>query len=78
MKKKYSPKEYPKYDNYDAIEVDSIKNIPVDYYGLMGVPVTFFCKCHTEKFIIEGKTEKPLLNGKNLFKRIFVRRKKEA
>jgi hypothetical protein len=38
--KKYTPEEYPKYDNYDAIEVSRTKNIPVDYDGAMGVPIT--------------------------------------
>lgn len=36
----YSPEKYPKYDNYDAIEVSRIKDIPYDYDGVMGVPVT--------------------------------------
>jgi len=39
--KKYTPEEYPKYDNYDAIEVSRTKNIPIDYDGYMGVPITF-------------------------------------
>jgi hypothetical protein len=39
--KKYSPDEYPKYDHYDAIEVSRSKNIPADYKGAMGVPITF-------------------------------------
>lgn len=38
----YSPEKYPKYDNYDAIEVSRIKDIPYDYEGVMGVPVTIF------------------------------------
>lgn len=42
--KRYSPEEYPKYDNYDAIEVGEVNRIPVDYEGVMGVPVTFLDK----------------------------------
>lgn len=39
--KKYTPEEYPHYDNYDAIEVGKVENIPKDYEGAMGVPITF-------------------------------------
>ena len=41
LTKYYNPVDYPKYDNYDAIEVSRVKNIPMDYNGLMGVPITF-------------------------------------
>lgn len=51
---RYSPEKYPKYDNYDAIEVGAVKDIPFDYSGVMGVPVSFFDKyCH-EQFEIVG------------------------
>ena len=50
--KKYSPEEYPKYDNYDAINVDSYKDIPYDYFGAMGVPVTFLDKYNPNQFEI--------------------------
>lgn len=40
----YSPEKYPKYDNYDAINVDKISDIPCDYDGVMGVPLTFMMK----------------------------------
>lgn len=40
LTKKYDPEKYPKYDNYDAIEVSRIKDIPYDYDGVMGVPIT--------------------------------------
>ena len=46
--------EYPKYDNYDAIEVSKVVNIPKDYYGVMGVPVTFLDKYCPEQFEIIG------------------------
>lgn len=38
----YSPEKYPSYENYNAIEVSKVKDIPKDYYGFMGVPITFF------------------------------------
>lgn len=41
LSKYYNPVDYPKYDNYDAIEVSLCRNIPIDYTGLMGVPITF-------------------------------------
>ena len=41
---KYSNEYFPKYDNYDAINVDVTANIPEDYYGVMGVPITFLDK----------------------------------
>ena len=56
--KKYSPEEYPKYDNYDAIEVSTYKDIPTDYEGVMGVPITFLDKYNPEQFEIIGITKK--------------------
>ena len=50
--KKYIPEEYPKYDNYDAINVDKTKDIPMDYSGAMGVPITFLDKYSPEQFEI--------------------------
>ena len=50
--KKYTPEEYPKYDNYDAINVDKVANIPCDYDGVMGVPITFLDKYNPEQFEI--------------------------
>lgn len=49
---KYDPKKYPKYDNYDAIEVGKVVNIPKDYKGVMGVPITFLDKYCPEQFEI--------------------------
>ena len=52
--KRYS-NEYPKYDNYDAIEVSKVSDIPMDYDGVMGVPITFLDKyCPTQFEIIGG------------------------
>ena len=50
--KKYNPEEYPKFDNYDAINVNSYKEIPCDYKGLMAVPVTFLDKFNPNQFEI--------------------------
>ena len=54
--KNYTPEEYPKYDNYDAINVDKVSEIPVDYDGVMGVPITFLDKYNPEQFEILGLT----------------------
>lgn len=54
---RYSPEEYPKYDNYDAIEVSKTLNIPCDYMGVMGVPITFLDKYSPKQFEIIGATE---------------------
>jgi len=56
--KKYTPKEYPTYDNYDAIEVGRAEHIPVDYYGAMGVPITFLDKYNPDQFEIVGTTDR--------------------
>ena len=50
----YTPEEYPKYVNYDAIEVSQTKGIPCDYSGLMGVPITFLDKYSPDQFEIIG------------------------
>lgn len=52
--KKYNQKDYPTYDNYDAIEVGKVADIPVDYDGEMGVPITFLDKYNPEQFEIIG------------------------
>lgn len=55
--KKYNPLDHPKYDNYDAIEVSKVKDIPKDYDGVMGVPITFLDKFNPEQFELFGATE---------------------
>ena len=52
--KRYTAEEYPHYDNYDAINVDRVTDIPEDYYGVMGVPITFLDKYNPEQFEIVG------------------------
>ncbi len=54
--KKYSPEDYPNYDNYNAIEVGNVNDIPCDYPGVMGVPITFLHKYNPEQFEILGST----------------------
>jgi len=55
--KNYNSEEYPKYDNYDAINVDKTTDIPCDYDGAMGVPITFLDKYNPEQFEILGITK---------------------
>ena len=81
----YSPDEYPHYDNFDAIEVSKAADIPLDYPGTMGVPITFIMKYNPEQFEIVGilnhgcdneyDLAKPILNGKELYSRILIRNK---
>lgn len=72
---------YPKYDNYDAIEVAFVDAIPSDYDGFMGVPITFLGKYSPEQFEIinfrKGNDGKDLsIGGKSKYFRIIIRRKK--
>ena len=89
--KKYNPKEYPKYDNYDAINVDKTSDIPMDYDGVMGVPITFLDKYCPTQFEIVGLTSssrectygqvignattRAMIGGKKIYARILIRRK---
>jgi hypothetical protein len=52
--KKYNEEDYPKYDNYDAINLDKVKEIPKDYKGEMGVPISFIQKYNPDQFEILG------------------------
>lgn len=77
---RYSPEDYPKYDNYDAIEVSKVVDIPCDYDGAMGVPITFLDKYNPEQFEIvkfrKGNDEKDLsIKGKCPYFRILIRNK---
>ncbi len=87
--------DYPKYDNYDAIEVSKIKDIPMDYKGVMGVPITFIDKYNPDQFEIIGATEsegkgfsngllneerkvyQAMVNGELVYKRIFIKNKRQ-
>lgn len=92
--KTYNEEEYPTYDNYNAIEVSKTNEIPCDYDGIMGVPITFMNKYNPEQFEIIGATEsegkgfsngiwkeesnvaQAMINGKRVYKRIFIRNKR--
>ena len=80
--KNYNPDDYPKYDNYDAINVNKTQDIPCDYDGVMGVPITFLDKYNPEQFEIVGNEDslgipkgRGYVNGKRMYSRIFIRRK---
>ena len=72
--KHYTPEEYPKYDNYDAINVDKTCDIPADYNGVMGVPISFLNKYNPKQFDIIDKLE-PFVNGVAKYKRIIIKNK---
>lgn len=88
-------KDYPKYDNYDAINVDKTQDIPMDYTGVIGVPITFLDKYNAAQFEVLGmaasagyskdivgipfegdKDARPLVNGKNIYARVFIKNKR--
>lgn len=90
--KKYNEKDYPKYDNYNAINIDKTNEIPMDYEGYMGVPITFMDKYNPGQFEILGIMNtgeenkgirlpdtphgRPIINGKEKYLRILIRNKK--
>lgn len=91
--KNYTPEEYPKYANYNVIEVSKTAEIPMNYNGVMGVPITFMDKYNPKQFEIigmaedngkglsgeaaewDGKNPHCIINGKAMYKRIFIRKK---
>ena len=83
--KTYNEAEYPKYDNYDAINVDKTSDIPIDYKGAMGVPITFLDKYNPEQFEIiksmasttidESSAGYPFINGVRKYARIVIKHK---
>lgn len=86
--KKYTSEEYPHYDNYNAINVNETSKIPIDYKGIMGVPITFLDKYNPQQFKLLGIMNtgelnpgirypntphgRPLINGKELYLRILI------
>ncbi len=82
----YNPEKYPCYDNYDAINVSRVVDIPMDYPGIMGVPLTYLKYHNKEQFEIIGEANhgsdnefdlfKPKIDGKEIFKRILIKNKK--
>ena len=88
--RKYTPEKYPKYDNYDAINVNEVCEIPEDYHGVMGVPITFLDHYNPDQFEIVGLSSelagpipgksKPgrfYVNGRRLYERMAIRTKKQ-
>lgn len=82
--KKYTPEEYPKYDNYDVINVDRVADIPMDYDGVMGVPITFVDKYSPEQFEILGLANSArwigrecftIIDDKKIYNRLLIRKK---
>lgn len=82
----YTPENYPHYDNYDAIEVSKTADIPCDYDGVMGVPITFLDKYNPEQFEILGLDRytvpkeylvggRVAINGKPKYARILIKKK---
>jgi len=83
--KKYTPKEFPKYDNYDVINVDKVSDIPMNYNHVMGVPITFFDKYNPKQFEILGVANSArwigykcltIIQGRKIYNRILIKRKK--
>lgn len=81
----YNPSIHPHFDNYDAINVSKVSEIPGDFDGIMAVPLTILNKYNPDQFEIVGEANhgsdnpydlfKPLINGKEIFKRILIKRK---
>lgn len=84
LTKTYNPTDYPHYDNYEAINVDKVKDIPIDYDGVMGVPITFLSKYNPSQFEILGIANNvrwigdfPCLtkiNGNKIYNRILIKK----
>lgn len=87
LKSRYDESSYQKFDNFDAICVPKVAEIPYDYDGIMAVPLTILTKYSPDQFEIIGEANhgsdnqydlfKPIINGKELFKKILIRRKVE-
>lgn len=83
--KTYNPSEYPKYDEYDAINVNKVAEIPMDWNGAMGVPITFLSKHNPKQFEILGIDryiednpnygKRFTIKGKEVYARIIIRKK---
>lgn len=78
-------KDYPKYDDYDTINVDKVSDIPMDYKGVMGVPITFLDKHNPDQFEILGLANSARwigfecytkIDGRKIYNRILIRNKK--
>lgn len=88
LTQKYNPNVYPKFDDFDAINVSRVAIIPKDYDGIMGVPITFLKYHNGVQFEIIGEANhgsdnefdlfKPRIKGKDLFKRILIKKTKHG
>lgn len=86
LTQRFNPIIHPQYDNFNAIHVKNITEIPFDYSGIMGVPITIINRYNSDQFEIVGEANhgsdskydifKPILNGREVFKRILIRNKK--
>ncbi|MBT9150706.1 MAG: hypothetical protein DDT40_00883 [candidate division WS2 bacterium] len=83
--KKYTPQEFSKYDNYDVINVDKVSDIPMDYDGVMGVPITFADKYNPKQFEILGIANSArwigykcftIIQGRKIYNRILIQKRK--
>ncbi len=90
--KNFTEEEYPSYDYYDAVNVNKVAEIPIDYKGIMGVPITFMDKYNPDQFEILGFMNtgeenkgirydntphgRPTINGKEIYFRILIRHKR--
>ena len=83
--KKYTREEFPKYDNYDVINIDKVSDIPMNYNGVMGVPITFVDKYNPKQFEILGVANSArwigykcftLIKGRKIYNRILIKHKK--
>lgn len=65
--KNYNENDYPKFDNYDAINVGKVTDIPIDYFGVMGVPITFLDKYNPNQFEIVGRADANIAGEENKY-----------
>ena len=82
----YKKEYYPRYDDFDAIHIAKVAEIPHDYNGIMGVPLTYLKYHDPNKFKIVGEANhgsdneydffKPKINGKEIFKRLLIQKKR--
>ena len=85
LTEKYNEAKYLKYDNYDAINVDRVANIPANYSGVMGVPITFINNYNPNQFEIIGLMASttitdvnfgyPYINGVKKYARVLIKAK---
>lgn len=80
--KHYDENSYKRYENFDGINISKLSDLPIDYYGIMGVPITYLIKHNPEEFEIIDMDKnltydhkRGLIDGKRLYARIFIKRK---